>query len=77
MRGIVTAHRNTMQALLTQRTIALEALRNAAPEEREALMLTLRTNMREMQQTQRELAKAIRDEIKARRDQQRKAGGGG
>lgn len=68
LRQIMTEHRATMQALLEQRKAALEAIKNAAPADREALKAALREVMRAQQQNQRELAKAIRDAIKARRD---------
>lgn len=68
LRQIMTDHRATMQALLDQRKAALEAIKNAAPADREALKAALREVMRAQQQNQRELAKAIRDAIKARRD---------
>lgn len=61
-------HRGTMQALLAQRKTALDALKNAAPADREALKAALAAVMRDQQKNQRELAKAIRDAIKARRD---------
>lgn len=76
LRQIMTDHRDTTKALLEQRKAALEAIKNAAPADREALKAALRDVMRQHQQNQRELAKSIRDAIKARRDQQRPTSGG-
>lgn len=76
LRQIMSDHRDTTKALLEQRKAALEAIKNAAPADREALKAALRDVMRQHQQNQRELAKSIRDAIKARRDQQRPTSGG-
>ncbi len=74
LREIVAAHRDATKALMEQRKAALEAIRAAAPEDREALKAGLRDIMRAHQLNQRDLAKSIRDAIKAARDARRAAG---
>lgn len=69
LRALMATHRAANTALFEQRKTALAAMVNAAPADREALKAALRAIMREHQQNQRELAKSIRDAIKARRDQ--------
>ncbi len=72
LKDIIEQHRDTMKAFQETHKAALEALKNATPAEREALKAALRLLMQQQQQNQRELAKEIRDAIKARRDQQHK-----
>jgi len=68
LKAIIATHRDTTKALLEARKAALELLKKATPAEIEALKTSLRDIMRDHQQDQRELAKAIRDAVKARRD---------
>jgi acyl-CoA reductase-like NAD-dependent aldehyde dehydrogenase len=75
LKALIAAHRDTAKALLEARRAALEALKNATPAEIDALKAALRDIMQQRQQEQRELAKAIRDAIKARRDQLHKPAG--
>ena len=69
LKALIAAHRDVERALLDARRAALEALKNATPAEIDALKAALRDIMLQHQQEQRDLAKAIRDAIKARRDQ--------
>lgn len=69
LRQMLAAHRESMTQLMEQRRALLEAIYAAAPEEREALRLQLRELMLAQQQEHRELAKAIREAVRARRDQ--------
>jgi hypothetical protein len=72
LKALISAHRDAAKALLEQRKTVLESLKNATPDQIDAIKAQLRTIMQEHQQEQRELAKAIRDAIKARRDQQQR-----
>lgn len=75
LRDIIAAHRDANKAFMEQRQAALQVLRDAAPEDREALKDNLRALMRAQQQNQRDLAKSIRDAIQAARDARRTNGG--
>lgn len=72
--AIIATHRDAAKALLDQRNAALQALKNATPAQRDAILADLRNIMRQHTADQKELAKAIRDAIKARRDQVKKGG---
>jgi hypothetical protein len=71
IRALALEHRTEMKALMEQRKVLIEKLRTAAPEAREALRTELRQLMIAQQQQQRELAKSIRDAIRAKRDERR------
>jgi hypothetical protein len=73
LRQIIAEHRDALNALLRERWALLAQLKNATPDQIAALRAQLRELMRQTQQEQRELAKAIRDAIKARRDQLHKS----
>ena len=72
LQAIIATHRDAAKALLDQRNAALQALKNATPAQRDAIIAELRSLMQQHTADQKELAKAIRDAIKARRDQAKK-----
>ena len=72
LQAIIASHRDVAKALLDQRKDALLALKNATPAQRDAILADLRKIMLQHKSDQKELAKAIRDAIKARRDQAKK-----
>ncbi len=72
LQSLIAAHRDAAKALLEQRNASLQALRNATPAQRDAIITNLREIMKAHTADQKELAKAIRDAIKARRDQARR-----
>jgi len=72
LQSIIASHRDAAKALLEQRNVTLQALKNATPAQRDAIIADLRTIMKAHTADQKELAKAIRDAIKARRDQAKK-----
>jgi len=73
IKAIIESHRAEMKALLVQRQAALVALKEATTDaDRLVIREQLRSIMREHQMAQRELAKSIRDAVKARRDSHRK-----
>lgn len=76
LKALIGTYRDSAKGLLAERKALLEQLKTATPAEIETLKTQIRAIMREHQQDQRELAKAIRDAIKARRDLQRKPSGG-
>ena len=69
---LIATHRNAAKALLEQRNASLQALRTATPAQRDAIIANLRDIMKTHTMEQKELAKAIRDAIKARRDHARR-----
>lgn len=69
LKAIVDNNREALKALADARKALIERLQNATPTERELIRTQLQAIMKETQQTQRDLARAIRDAIKARRDQ--------
>jgi hypothetical protein len=71
IRALALEHRTEMKALMEQRKALIEKLRAATPETREAFRAALRQLMISQQQQQRELAKSIRDAIRAKRDERR------
>jgi hypothetical protein len=68
LQAIIATHRDAAKALLDQRNAALAALKAATPAQRDAIIADLRKIMQQHTADQKELAKAIRDAIKARRD---------
>ncbi|MBA3849891.1 MAG: hypothetical protein C0502_07830 [Opitutus sp.] len=69
IRALMEQYRNSMQTMNAEHRQLMERYRNATPAERDALRAQLRELMSTYRQNQHELAKSIRDAIKARRDQ--------
>jgi uncharacterized membrane protein len=69
IKAIIDNKRGAMKALVDARKALILQMQNATPAERDAIRAQLQETMKATAQSQRDLARAIRAEIQARRNQ--------